>query len=53
MNGIVKGYVNNLISDADIRESDGKLDVGKIVGKGTLQLLLIKDLKNLTLGKLS
>lgn len=51
MNGIVKGYVNNPMADADIRESDGKLDVGKIVGKGTLTVVADQGLKEPYIGK--
>ncbi|EGY79707.1 Hsp33 family molecular chaperone HslO [Peptoniphilus indolicus] len=50
-NGIVKGYVNNPMADADIRESDGKLDVGKIVGKGTLTVVADQGLKEPYIGK--
>lgn len=51
MNGIVKGYVNNPMADADIRESDGKLDVGKIVGKGNLTVVADQGLKEPYIGK--
>lgn len=50
-NGIVKGYVNNPMADADIRESDGKLDVGKIVGNGTLTVVADQGLKEPYIGK--
>lgn len=50
-NGVVKGYVNNPLADADIRESDGKLDVGKIVGKGTLTIVSDHGLKEPYIGK--
>lgn len=50
-NGIVKGYVNNPQADAEIRESDGKLDVRKIVGNGTLTIVADQGLKEPYVGK--
>lgn len=50
-NGVVKGYVNNPYADAEIRLSDGKLDVGKIVGKGTLTVVSDQGLKEPYIGK--
>ncbi len=43
--GIVKGYVDNPLADAEIRESDGKLDVAKIVGKGNFTVVMDLGLK--------
>lgn len=40
--GKIKGYVNNPHADADVRETDNKLNVSKIVGTGTLTV--VKDL---------
>ncbi|MGO1581337.1 MAG: Hsp33 family molecular chaperone HslO [Peptoniphilaceae bacterium] len=44
-NGKIKGYVNNPLADAEIREVDNKLDVAKIVGKGTLTIVTDLGLK--------
>ena len=41
-NGKIKGYVQNPNADAEVRESDGKLDVSGLVGKGTLTV--VRDL---------
>lgn len=41
-NGKIKGYVQNPNADADVRESDGKLDVSGLVGNGTLTV--VRDL---------
>lgn len=41
-NGKVKGYVDNPFVDFEARESDGKIDVSRAVGKGTLTI--VKDL---------
>lgn len=40
--GKIKGYVDHPEADVEIRESDHKLDVSKIIGKGTLTV--VKDL---------
>lgn len=40
--GKIKGYVDHPEADVDIRESDNKLDVSKIIGNGTLTI--VKDL---------
>lgn len=50
-NGVVKGYVNNPMADCEIRESDGKLDVGRIVGNGTLTVVADQGLKEPYIGK--
>lgn len=41
-NGKIKGYVQNPNADADVRESDGKLDVSGLVGNGALTV--VRDL---------
>lgn len=41
----VKGYVENPNADLPIRETDGKLDVGGIVGKGYLNVIMDLGLK--------
>lgn len=38
--GKVKGYVDNPLADAPVRQSDNKLDVAKIVGKGTMTVVM-------------
>lgn len=38
--GKVKGYVDNPLADAPVRESDHKLDVAKIVGNGTMTVVM-------------
>ena len=41
----VKGYVDNPYADLPIRESDGKLDVGGLVGKGFMNVIMDLGLK--------
>lgn len=50
--GNIKGYVENPAADADIRQSDNKLDVSKVVGKnGTLTVVTDLGLKEPYIGK--
>ncbi|MDD7353146.1 MAG: Hsp33 family molecular chaperone HslO [Peptoniphilaceae bacterium] len=58
--GFVKGYVTNPTADLPIRESDGKIDVSGIVGKGNLTLVMDTGMKkpytgtvNLTTGEIA
>ncbi|MGF0096175.1 Hsp33 family molecular chaperone HslO [Peptoniphilus sp. SGI.035] len=58
--GFVKGYVTNPTVDLPIRESDGKIDVSGIVGKGNLTLVMDTGMKkpytgtvNLTTGEIA
>ena len=51
--GNIKGYVKNPMADAEIRESDHKLDVGSIVGNGTLTVVKDLGLKHPYVGKVN
>ncbi|OLR65497.1 Hsp33 family molecular chaperone HslO [Peptoniphilus porci] len=58
--GFVKGYVTNPTADLPIRESDSKIDVSGIVGKGNLTLVMDTGMKkpytgtvNLTTGEIA
>ena len=51
--GNVKGYVKNPMADAEIRESDHKLDVRAIVGNGTLTVVKDLGLKQPYVGKVN
>ncbi|MCD1147994.1 Hsp33 family molecular chaperone HslO [Peptoniphilus sp. KCTC 25270] len=53
-NGSVKGYVDNPQADLPIRESDGKLDVGGLVGhEGTLNVVMDLGLKESYTGQVA
>src|SRR5699024_9937924 len=48
----IKGYVDNLTADVLIRESDGKLDVGRLVGpEGRLSVVMDLGLKEPYVGQ--
>ena len=51
--GNIKGYVKNPMADAEIRESDHKLDVRAIVGNGTLTVVKDLGLKQPYIGKVN
>ncbi|RVU54902.1 Hsp33 family molecular chaperone HslO [Anaerosphaera multitolerans] len=51
--GKIKGYVNNPLADKPIRESDNKIDVGALVGKGILTVVTDMGLKEPYVGQVN